>query len=299
MKPLVEKLPLETDNSFVARTYRTPHFEVPWHQHPELELILFTEGEGNAFVGNHIGNFTTGDIYFLGSNLPHTFQKAQDDLITSAVVVQFLPDCWGEQLLRMPECRSIKLLFDTANAGLKIQGQSLELLRPLVQELEKAHGFQRLLLLWQCLAILSSRREYELLSTQDMSKLQTRLQARIDKIFQYTIEHYAEGITLQEIADQVNMSTPAFCLYFRKHTKKTFIEFLNEVRIGKACQQLIDTQKSISEIAYECGYNTLANFNKQFLKIRNMQPSQYRKIFTESTVVTTDHLMNSGKSYLT
>ena len=104
MKPYLEKLPMASDSSFVARTYRTPHFEVPWHQHPEIELILFLEGEGNAFVGNHVGNFNAGDIYLIGTNLPHTFQKAEADMVTSAVVVQFLHNCWGDQLLQMPEC---------------------------------------------------------------------------------------------------------------------------------------------------------------------------------------------------
>lgn len=298
MKPYLERLPMASDSSFVARTYRTPHFEVPWHQHPEIELILFAEGEGNAFVGNHIGNFNTGDIYLLGSNLPHTFQKADPSMVTSAVVVQFLGNCWGDQLLQMPECRSIKTLFDIANAGLKIKGETVELLRPLVIQLEHAIGFNRILLLLQCLAIISSRKEYELLSTQNMANLQTRQQARVDKIFNYTIAHFAEGITLEDIAAHVNMSIPAFCLYFRKHTKKTYIEFLNEMRIGKACQQLIDSQKTISEIAYDCGYNTLANFNKQFLKIRKIQPSHYRKIFSESESLNITNLPESGKTYL-
>ncbi|ULQ51045.1 AraC family transcriptional regulator [Flavihumibacter fluvii] len=298
MKPYLERLPMASDSSFVARTYRTPHFEVPWHQHPEIELILFLEGEGNAFVGNHIGNFNSGDIYLLGSNLPHTFQKAEQEMVTSAVVVQFLHNCWGDQLLQMPECRAIKALFETANAGLKLQGETVEQLRPLIAQLEHAIGFNRVMLLWQCLGIISAKKEYELLSTQNMANLQTRQQARVDKIFLYTIEHFAEGITLEDIAAHVNMSIPAFCLYFRKHTKKTYIEFLNEVRIGKACQQLIDTQKTISEIAYDCGYNTLANFNKQFLKIRKIQPSQYRKIFSESESLDNSHLPDSGKTYL-
>ena len=86
MKPFIEKLPPSEDSSFLACTYRTPDFEVSWHQHPELELILFTEGEGTSFIGNYIGEFKTGDIFFLGSNLPHTFQKAHKDLITSAVL---------------------------------------------------------------------------------------------------------------------------------------------------------------------------------------------------------------------
>ncbi len=297
MKPYLERLPMASDSSFVARTYRTPHFEVPWHQHPEIELILFLEGEGNAFVGNHVGNFNAGDIYLIGTNLPHTFQKAEADMVTSAVVVQFLHNCWGDQLLQMPECRCIKTLFDTANAGLKLKGETVEQLRPMISQLEHAVGFNRIMLLWQCLGIISSRKEYDLLSSQNMANLQTRQQARVDKIFLYTIEHFAEGITLEDIAAHVNMSIPAFCLYFRKHTKKTYIEFLNEVRIGKACQQLIDTQKTISEIAYDCGYNTLANFNKQFLKIRKIQPSHYRKIFSESESMDNSSLPESGKTY--
>lgn len=108
MKPFVEKLPLSQNTSFVARTYRTPQFEVSWHQHIEYELILFTEGEGRAFIGNYIGEFETGEIFFLGSNLPHTFQKAQNELITSAVVVQFTDHFWGNDFMELPECKSLK-----------------------------------------------------------------------------------------------------------------------------------------------------------------------------------------------
>lgn len=92
MKPIIEKLPLNEDSSFLARTYTTPHFEVPWHQHVEYELILFKEGEGTSFIGNYIGEFKTDDIFFLGSNLPHTFQKANKEMLTSALVVQFKED---------------------------------------------------------------------------------------------------------------------------------------------------------------------------------------------------------------
>lgn len=271
----------------MARTYRTPDFEVPWHQHPELELILFNEGEGNAFAGNHVGNFTVGDIYFLGSNLPHTFQKADPGMITSAVVVQFMPDCWGHAFLTLPECREIRQLIDTAAMGLKIKGETQTILAPLIRSLETAEGFHRFLVLWQCLSLIAARKEYEPLSSHEMGSSQVKQQARMDKVFQYTIENYAETISLDEIAAYAGMSVPAFCSYFRKRTKKTYITFLNEVRVGKACQQLIDTSKSIAEIAYECGFNTLANFNKQFLKARGIQPGIYRKKFSESAAVST------------
>ncbi len=285
MKPLIEKLPLEHDHSFIARTFRTPHFEVPWHQHPEFELILFTEGEGNAFVGNHVGSFNTGDIYFLGSNLPHTFQKSGDEIITSAIVVQFLDSIWGPQFFSLPECRQISKFLETAAVGIKLRPALSEELRPLIIELEKAQGFTRILILLKLIATISESKRYDYLSTHEMANLHSKQQARIDKVFQYTIEHYADPIGLDNVASFAGMSVPAFCNYFRRCTKKTYIEFLNEVRIGKACQQLIDTPKPISSIAYESGYNTLTNFNKQFMKINRMQPGQYRKAFAGTSIV--------------
>jgi AraC-like DNA-binding protein/quercetin dioxygenase-like cupin family protein len=279
MKPLIEKLPLSGDTSFVARTFRTPQFEVPWHQHIEYELILFTEGEGVSFIGNYVGEFKTGDIFFLGANLPHTFQKAHKDLITSAVVVQFKEDFWGDGFMQLPECRLIKDLFATSMQGLKINGDTLQQLTPLLKELEYLQGFDRIIRLCQCLLLIARGEEYETVSTQEVGEFHPRNKERIDKIFQYTIDNFQESINLDAIAGNAGMSIPAFCHYFKKSTKKTYIDFLNEVRIGYACKQLIDTRKSIETICYESGFNTLANFNKQFLKVKGNTPSGYRRNF--------------------
>lgn len=279
MRPLIEKLPLSEDTSFLARTYRTPQFEVPWHQHIEYELILFTEGEGVSFIGNYVGEFKTGDIFFLGSNLPHTFQKADKELITSAVVVQFRGDFWGAEFLQLPECRMLLQLFETSLKGLKITGQTREQLNPMIKELEYASGFQRMILLCNCLQLIAAQQEFTMVSTQEVTAFKARNKERIDKIFQYTIESFQEPVTLTGIAKHAGMSVPAFCNYFKKSTKKTYVDFLNEVRIGYACKQLIDTQKNIESICYESGFNTLANFNKQFQKVKSMTPSKYRKSF--------------------
>ncbi len=129
MKPFVEKLPLADNASFVARTYRTPHFEVGWHQHIEYEAILFLEGEGMAYIGNYAGPFKPGDFFLLGSNLPHTFQKSQPDMVTSALVVQFRSDCWGPLFFNLPECEALRLLLEAAGQGLRITdpvGQQLQ-----------------------------------------------------------------------------------------------------------------------------------------------------------------------------
>jgi len=277
MKPLIEKLPLSEDRSFVAQTHRTPNFEVPWHQHVEYELILFKEGAGLSFIGNYVGEFETGDIFFLGSNVPHTFQKSNADLITSAVVVHFKENFWGEEILNLPESKSIRRLLQRSMNGLKISGKTKEMLQPLIQSLEIEKGFWRITKLCECLSVLSETKDYITVSTQEIKALNPRDKDRIDSVFQYTMENFKEPIKLSLIANKAGMSIPAFCSYFKKRTKKTYIDFVNEVRIGYACKLLLTTQTSVLQICFECGFNTVANFNRQFLKIKKTTPSKYRK----------------------
>ena len=277
MKPFIEKLPLSEDRSFVAQTHRTPHFEVPWHQHVEYELILFKEGAGLSFIGNYVGEFETGDIFFLGSNVPHTFQKSNADLITSAVVVHFKENFWGEEILSLPESKSIRRLLQRSMNGLKISGKTKELLQPIIQSLEIEKGFWRITRLCECLSLLSETKDFITVSTQEIKALNPRDKDRIDSVFQYTMENFREPIKLSLISKKAGMSIPAFCSYFKKRTKKTYIDFVNEVRIGYACKLLLTTQTSVLQICFESGFNTVANFNRQFLKIKKTTPSQYRK----------------------
>ncbi len=279
MKPLIEKLPLSEDTSFVANTHTTPHFEVPWHQHVEYELILFLQGEGHSYIGNYIGDFNVDDIFFLGSNLPHTFQKATPDLVTSAIVIHFKEDFWGPDFIALPECRQIRQLLHIAIKGLYITGALKELLSQNIKEMVAARGFRRITLLCECLELMVAKQEFVTLSSQDVQNSNPKNKERIDKIFQFTIDHFQDPINITEVAKSVQMSVPAFCNYFKKSTKKTYIDFLNEIRVGYACKQMVDTQKSIEDICFESGFNTLANFNKQFQKVKKQSPSKYRKQF--------------------
>ncbi|MHA4895232.1 AraC family transcriptional regulator [Pedobacter sp. PWIIR3] len=277
MKPLVQKLPLNDNQSFVARTYRSPNFEVGWHQHIEFELILFTSGSGLSFVGNYVGVFEKGDIFLLGSNLPHTFQKREITATASAVVVQFSPDFLGNTFLELPEAQEMQNLLASSQSGLRISGESLNLLSPLIKQLETASGMTSLLLLLQCLTIISQNGEYTQVSTRQLKALNTKDAASIDRIFEYTIANFREPLTLETIAGLACMTVPAFCNYFKRCTKKTYIEFLNEVRIGYACTLLRNTKKPVLDICYDCGYQTMANFHKQFQKAKGFTPLQYRK----------------------
>ena len=284
MKPFVEKLHLDDNTSFYIRTHKTPQFEVPWHQHIELELITFKEGYGTAFIGNYVGEFNEGDVFFLGSNLPHTFQKTNKDIVVSAVVVQFEEQFLGDHFFTIPESRNIHEMFRIALHGIKVTADARESLSNLIIEMEQLTGMARVIRLVKCLNVIAEGKAYETVSTQEIKEFNSRNKERIDKIYQFTIDHFNEPITLEQVADIASMSVPAFCSYFKKSTKKTYIEFLNEVRVGNACKLLTDTHKQVSEICYESGFNTLANFNKQFLKAKKKTPLQYRKLFQNTNI---------------
>lgn len=279
MKPFIEKPPLTSNISFLARIYRTPEFEIGWHQHIEHELILFNEGEGLIFMGNYVGEFKPGDIFFINSNLPHTFQKADKDAIVDACVVQFRDDFWGEHFLQLPECKSIVKFLSSIHGGIKLNEMLANKLTPLLQQLLHATHAERIIYLLQCLDVLTAIQKPVPLSTQAGVDFKQKNKERIDKIFQYTIDNFQEQITLDDIAGYAGMSVPAFCNYFKKCAKKSYVNFLNEVRIEYACTQIIDTQKSIESICYESGFNTMVNFNKQFRKVKSMNPTTFRKAF--------------------
>jgi AraC-like DNA-binding protein len=220
----------------------------------------------------------------LGSNLPHTFQKDNPDLITSAIVIHFNEDFWGDSFLKLPECKQISNLLKTSLRGLYIEGNTKIALGALIKKLVYANGFERILFLMDCLHLMEKNQEYTTLSTQEVKEFNPKNKERIDKIFQFTIANFQEVIKIEEVAKHAQMSVPAFCNYFKKSTKKTYIDFLNEIRVGYICKQLVDSTKTIESICYESGFNTIANFNKQFKKVKKMTPSKYRKEFYERII---------------
>lgn len=277
MKPFIERLPVSEGNSFVANTHRTPLFEVSWHQHIEYEIILITEGSGMSFIGNYVGEFKVGDIFFIGSNVPHTFKK-EGDVVTSAVVIHFNGLFWGKEFLDLPENKGLVDLLCLSMKGIKMDADTSALSK-IIRKLEHCSGISRIISLLKCLDLIIDNQQKMILSVSEMPVVNERYQDRMDKIFSYTITNFQKPIMLSEIAAIANMSATAFCFYFKKSTKKKYVEFLNEIRIGHACKLLQTSGKSITEICYESGFNTPANFNKQFIKIKKIPPSQFRSNF--------------------
>jgi AraC-like DNA-binding protein len=276
MKPSVKKLPQLNYSSFAVQTVCTPYFKTGLQQHIEYELILFIEGTGLVWIGDFEGKYETGDIFILGSNLAHAFQSTTNKPVT-ALGIQFRNNCWGNYFINLPECHEIKQLLEISSYGLQVTGNSQRSLQLLIKDIEKATGIYRTILLLQCLQEIGTANDYIVLSQKKAQELIKKNQEVIDAVVEFTMVNFHETIALSKAAAMAYMSVPSFCHYFKQYTHKTYNDFLNEVRINYACQQLIETNKPVADICYESGYNTVAHFHRQFLRSKKITPLQYRK----------------------
>lgn len=273
----LHKEPLFSEKtSFLINACRLPDFDLGYHCHNAFEIIWFITGSGLATIDNAACSFQAGDIFMLGSNLAHQFQPTENAEV-EAIIIHFRDDCWGKCFWQIPECQSINKLLQTASAGLKLKDDLGVQLQSLIKSLELAVEVYRVSLLLQCLQLIASSNDLIPIAPLDIIKLKKSNSDCIENIFNYTNHTFRDAVTLPQIASFACMSVPKFCNYFKRHTNKTYITYLNEIRIRYACQQLLNTCKSVTDIGYESGFNTVAHFHRQFLRLKNSTPLQYRK----------------------
>ena len=277
MKPHIQKLPLSDQSSFVADKYMTPFFETPWHYHPEYELVMILKGKGKRFVGNHVSDYGEGELDFLGPNLPHWYRKEKSEEEAGSLVIHFKEAFLGKDFLHTPEMQKILLLFEKSRMGLHIKGTTCRQVTRQMQEMLLLTGLDRLICLLSILKLLSESTEYNVLSSPEFAGQSDKEADRLQAIFGYVLEHYKEDIAIEDVAKIITMSPSGFCRYFKNRTKKNFSHFVNEIRVGYACKQLIKSEFSISYVCQESGFNNMTNFNKQFKKILKQTPSQFRR----------------------
>jgi AraC-like DNA-binding protein len=277
MQTLLQKVHVDPQHSFACRTYRTPEFETSWHTHEEFELICFIEGTGTAMIGDYVGTYAPGDSFFIAGNLPHWFRKADSKQIGAAKVLQCKPELLLEAFDGFPEWKGMQQFLQKKDA-IALEGKLLQTVPLGLDKITVEQGFQRMLLLLQMILDLATSKEYKVLS-RNFTATNDRTNPAIEKIIAYSFKHFLEPISLSEIAAVAEMSVPGFCRFFKKNIKKTYFNFLQELRIGHACKLLNDTEKPILEICYDSGYNSWAHFSKQFKQIKGMAPSAYRKQF--------------------
>jgi AraC-like DNA-binding protein len=284
MKPSFHKVPVNIQSSFGIEYNIAPNFGKIWHYHPELELHYVVRGEGLRFIADKISNFSSGDIILLGENLPHTFRCSDEyyqhsnELEVESIVIQFLPDCLGNDLFNLPEAYLIPKLFETAKTGMVIAGETRKKLAALMKQATIASQMEKLILFLSILNLLAETDEYEpITSAYTFYSPNESDTIRLNKIYSYTLTNYKKEISLEEISSISHLSVTSFCRYFKLMTKKTYYDFLIEIRISHACRLLVEDKIPTEVICFNCGFNNVSNFYRHFKKVSGMTPMDYKR----------------------
>lgn len=260
--------------------------DFPFHYHQELELILILKGEGQRFVGDSIAEFSSGELYLFGSNLPHTFYNKQLAACREIhqVVVQFDEHFLGKGFFEQPAFRLIKTLLENAKRGYCFSPKAAQLFHKKITRLLQLDDTEVIIELLSILDVLSKSGDFEFISSAGYNiHVNTEDSERLMAVYDYIFRHFNQDISLTQVASVACLSPEAFCRYFKKHTRKKFSEFLVEVRIGAACKLLQENKMGIQQISVHCGFNNISYFNRKFKIITQKTPAEYRSSFVNKT----------------
>jgi len=279
MRARIERVSPGAAASFLCRRRVDARFGFYWHYHPEVELTLIVRSRGRRFVGDSIEPYEEGDLVLLGPNLPHTWDSdPRRKGPHEAVFCQFSPSFLGADFLRAPELAAVRRLLERSAQGLRVVGRTQREAARRMEELERLQGLGRLAALLELLDLLARSRELRTLSSREFVPALRRGDAgRIDRVCRFLNERCAGRVTLAEAAAVAHLSIPAFSRFFRRKTGRTLVAYLNELRTGLACRELIESERSVSEIAFDSGFNNLSNFNRRFLALKGRSPRAFRR----------------------
>ncbi len=286
MKILPFKIPKTSQESFRLQEDHESHFYDNLHQHPEIQLTLILNSEGKVIVGDFIGAFRPGDIFLIGSNLPHVFrndQKYYDNPVEGqahCLTVFFEWKAFGDTFLSMPELSHLNEFAKKSERGMFIQEPIKSRIAQLIKFMFKKSGMDRLIVLLKLLNMLSENNNNmePLASSGVYSDFDEQDGRKLADIYRFTMKEFHRKISLDEVAELAHMTTNSFCRYFKKRTRKSFVDFLTEIRIGHARKLLQQNDLSISQISIEVGFNNLSNFNRKFRSVCSITPTEFKKL---------------------
>ena len=256
-----------------------PNPLVRWHYHEEYELHLIVRTRGKVFVGDYIGHFEPGHLVLTGPRLPHNWISTDVPAEGVAVrdrVLQFSDAPLREASVLIPELQDVLPLLERARHGIEFFGMS-ELTASRLDRIKQSHGLRRLAEFLDLMGELSRCTDVRSLSTVQLQSFEDDASlARISGIVDWVIEHCAEQFSMTDVCARVNMSESKFSRYFRRATGNTFTDFVNRLRINRACQLLMETDRYITNVCYDVGFNNVANFNRRFLQLKGMTPKEFR-----------------------
>jgi AraC-like DNA-binding protein len=257
-----------------------PNPLVRWHYHEEYELHLIVATRGKVFVGDYIGQFEPGHLVLTGPRLPHNWISTDvppEGVALRDIVLQFSDAPLRQAAALIPELAEALPLLERARHGIEFFGMS-ELARERLAGIKQLHGLRRFAAFTEFLGELVRCADYRLLSAVQLQSFDDDASlAKISAIVDFLSEHYSDGFSMAELCARVGMTESSFSRYFRRATGNTFTDFVNRLRINKACQLLMESDRYITNVCYDVGFNNVANFNRRFLQVKGMTPKEFRR----------------------
>lgn len=287
MKPVFEKVPQLQWESFHCEVIQGPDYGTRWHFHPEIQITLSLKSEGHRIVGDNISPLHDGDLVLVGSNLPHVWHQDEsrrtDGRGVRAIVVRFLDTFLGSDFLARPELDGVRSLLRRSSRGLQVHGATRDTAAQKLQLLVKTTGLERLVILLGILDALASSKDLKPLASASYAPvLKLEDQDRMERVCRYIQSHLTEDIDRNTLARIASLSEGAFSRFFGSRMGRTVPEYVNELRIGRACLMLAEDKLNITDIGLDCGFRNLANFNRRFREIAGTTPRDYRRRFARA-----------------
>lgn len=281
MEFVFEKIYVPNNHSFISRKLPLSS-NARIHSHKNFELNYISSGTGRRIVGDNISGFEKGDLVLLGPELPHCWEllDSEKDEVPTCIVTHFSENIIDSDFFRMPELEKVVDLLKTANSGIRFKTDDDSEIRQILIELSESKGLEYYIGLLKVFNNLIKIVDKEQLSNPiNRSSIFSKNMEKINKVYEYVFQNIQEGIKLEEASGVLNMAPSSFCRFFKKKTGLSFMEYVKNVRVGIAAKLLAETDKQITQICFESGYNNLANFNHYFKANMGKTPSDYRKNF--------------------
>jgi len=272
----LEKIVFEPGKSFKLFSPRLRNTFL-WHYHPEFELVYVEADAGIRHVGTHISGYTHSDLVFIGGNLPHLNFDYRLKHDYQQIVIQLKTDFMGTAIPTAPEFDTIQSLFKKAEYGISFSGDTKQIVSHKLKQFDKLNGYQQLIHLIDIFHILAESKEYTVLNSDlSSSAFILKDKIRMGAIYEYIDKYFDQKPDVNQVASKVHLSTAAFCRYFKRQTNMTFTDFVNQYRIERAKNLLIQDH-NVTETGYAVGFESISYFNRLFNKIVGENPSVFKK----------------------
>lgn len=281
-----EITPLKENDCLLVFNRKRNEFNFPIHFHPEYEINFIHNAKGaRRIVGDHIDTIEDYELVMVGPNIYHGWENYKNDTskTLNEITIQFPRNLFTEEMLSKNILKPIKELFKSASHGVLFSQETTKQVVSKLKVLSKKNGFENFIEFQSLLHILASSKNKKTLTNISFKEQDDfHNSERIEKVYNYIKSNYHQKIKVEEAAIHINMTVISFSRLIKQRTGKTFIEFVNELRLGYATRRLIETNEGISEICYNCGFSNISHFNRVFKKKQNCTPSEFRNNFNGS-----------------